>query len=60
VIVLFLLPRLPPNVGGAVDAGGRDEGVQGGVAARGRWGGCGKSGDEIWADVYCERPQLPK
>jgi hypothetical protein len=38
VIVLFLLPRLPPNVGGAVDAGGRGEGARGGVAAQGRSG----------------------
>jgi hypothetical protein len=39
MIVLFLLPRLSPNVGGAVDASGRGEGARGGgVAARGRSG----------------------
>jgi hypothetical protein len=27
-------------------------------AARGCWGGSGKSSDEIWADVYYERTQL--
>lgn len=38
VVLLFLLPRLSPITGGAVDDGGRGEGPRGRGGARGRSG----------------------